>query len=364
MKKRIICFHLFNDYSGSPSVLRVVLEGLLDRGAAVELITSRGGVLDELPEQPGLRRRGYSYNFSPRAVLALWRYAVVQLYTALLSLRYLFCRDAVFYINTLLPLGPALMGRLMGKRVVYHYHENACAKGAFYRCLAWCMQRLATEIICVSACQRSFLKRQKGVQVIPNAIPPALAMRLHANAEVAFLRQRVLMLGSLKRYKGVPEFLTLAKSLQHLSFELVLNETQEKIDAFLAAEGMAVPPNMTIYPRQEDVAPCYNRASLVLNLSRPDLSIETFGLTALEAMTAGLPVIVPPVGGIAEMVEEGVNGYHVDSREGGLLKERVVQVLSHRELYLRLATGALATAARYDAQQMVEAIEAIFSADT
>ena len=32
--------------------------------------------------------------------------------------------------------------------------------------------------------------------------------------------------------------------------------------------------------------------------------IETFGLTALEAMAFGLPVIVPTVGGIAEMVEE------------------------------------------------------------
>lgn len=28
---RIICFHLFNDYSGSPKVLKIVLEGLLKR---------------------------------------------------------------------------------------------------------------------------------------------------------------------------------------------------------------------------------------------------------------------------------------------------------------------------------------------
>jgi glycosyltransferase involved in cell wall biosynthesis len=34
-------------------------------------------------------------------------------------------------------------------------------------------------------------------------------------------------------------------------------------------------------------------------LTNPKLAIETFGLTALESMSAGLPVIVPAQGGIA-----------------------------------------------------------------
>ena len=45
---RIICFHLFNDYSGSPKVLKIVLEGLLKKGYQINLITSTGGALDEL----------------------------------------------------------------------------------------------------------------------------------------------------------------------------------------------------------------------------------------------------------------------------------------------------------------------------
>ena len=44
--RKIVCFHLYNDFSGSPKVLKVVLEGLLQRGCAVDLVTSRGGVLD------------------------------------------------------------------------------------------------------------------------------------------------------------------------------------------------------------------------------------------------------------------------------------------------------------------------------
>ena len=46
--KKIVCFHLYNDFSGSPKVLKVVLEGLLRKGCMVDLVTSRGGVLDIL----------------------------------------------------------------------------------------------------------------------------------------------------------------------------------------------------------------------------------------------------------------------------------------------------------------------------
>ena len=51
--KRIICFHLYNDFSGSPIVLRMVLEGLLRKGFKVDLVTSNGGVLDELVGMDG-----------------------------------------------------------------------------------------------------------------------------------------------------------------------------------------------------------------------------------------------------------------------------------------------------------------------
>ena len=148
--KRIVCFHLFNDYSGSPKVLRMVLEGMLKKGYRVDLVSSKGGVLDELLHYKNLKKHSYRYKFSNNPVVTMLRYASVQLYTFFLSFRWLFCKDVVFYINTLLPLGPALAGRMMGKRVVYHYHENAFVKGAFYKTLAVLMQKLANEIICVS----------------------------------------------------------------------------------------------------------------------------------------------------------------------------------------------------------------------
>lgn len=349
-ERKIVCFHLFNDYSGSPKMLNMVLKGLLCKGESIELVTSKGGVLDELSAYSNLKRYAYSYRFSTNPVVTMLRYGRVQLYTFFFAFRYIFCKNTVFYINTLLPIGPALAGRLMGKRVVYHYHENAFAKGAFYKALAWGMQKLAHEIICVSAYQASFLKRKKGVSVVPNALPTEFVSRLHPNAEAAFERKTVLMLSSLKEYKGTREFIELANRLPQYKFVLVINDTQENIDKYLSDNNLTNIKgggNLTIYPRQEDVTSFYNAASVVVSLTNPKLVVETFGLTPLEAMSAGLPVIVPNVGGIAEMVENGVNGYKTDVQDLKQIQMQIGCMLTDKALYTTLSKAALKRSEKY-----------------
>ncbi len=353
--KHITCFHLFNDYSGSPKVLKMVLKGLLDKGYRIDLVSSVGGILDEL-QHSNLRKYSYRYCFSQSPIITMLRYTGIQLYTFFLSFRYLFNKDAIFYINTLLPIGPALAGRLTGKKVVYHYHEDANTKGMFYRLLAWAMQKTANNIICVSAYQASFLNRKKGITIIPNALPDEFVNQLQPNIHEAFKQKTVLMLSSLKKYKGTYEFIKLAINLPELNFVLVINDTQDNIDKHLKSTGVM---NLTIYPRQENVAPFYNNASLVLNLSDKEQFVETFGLTALEAMSCGLPVIVPTVGGIAEMVEDGINGYRMDVQELDEIKNKIVLILSDEPLYLRLSKNALVFSRKYREERMIDAFASI-----
>ena len=359
--KHIICFHLFNDYSGSPQVLKIVLEGLLKKGYQIDLITSTGGALDELLYYKNLSKYSYPYRFSNNPIVTMLRYCMVQLYTFILTFRWLFYKDVAFYINTLLPVGPALAGRIMGKRVVYHYHENAFVKGTFYKVLATIMQKLAHEIICVSEYQASFLQQKKCVITIPNALPQNFVNRLTPNFKTAFERKTILMLGSLKLYKSPLEFIELAKRLPQFVFVLVISDTKENIDIFIEKYKINVYKNLTIYPRQNDVVPFYNQASLVLNLSDKKQVVETFGLTALEAMSAGLPVIVPTEGGIAEMVVDGENGYKIDVQELDKIANAIKKILSDKELYTLLATNALKYSEKFNAGNMIGQITKILA---
>ena len=360
--KNIVCFHLFNDHSGSPQVLRTVIESLLEQGHHVDLVTSRGGVLDGLAGKENLRMRQYNYRFARNKVARCARYAWVQIQVFFIALGYIFKKDTIVYINTILPIGAAIGGLIAGKRVVYHYHENAKAKSTAYRILAKMMQLIACDIICVSHYQRSFLRRKKRVFVVPKALQEKFATKLHPDNERAFEDKRVLMLGSLKEYKGTREFIALAGQMSDFQFELVINDSQESIETYLKDEKITKTENLTIHPRQDDVTPFYNRASLVLNLTNRKQAIETFGLTALEAMATGLPVIVPTVGGIAEMVTDGENGYRIDVQEIERVRLCIDKILTDKALYKRLSENALERSKKYSARSMGSSIEDILNA--
>lgn len=117
--------------------------------------------------------------------------------------------------------------------------------------------------------------------------------------------------------------------------------------------------NIVIYPRQSNVDVFYNEASLVLNLSDKTQFIETFGMTALEAMSCGLPVIVPTEGGIAEMVKESVNGYKIDVSELDRIKRTIEAVLSDPDLYHRLAIHAMVESQNYSYDNMIDKISSL-----
>ncbi len=119
--------------------------------------------------------------------------------------------------------------------------------------------------------------------------------------------------------------------------------------------------NITIVPRQDDVAKFYNQASVVVNLSDKERFIETFGLTALEAMSAGLPVIVPTAGGIAELVEDGVNGYKTDVSRMDSIVRHIDEMLSDEKTYRRMADNALKQSGLYDEGNMIDKIENVLS---
>jgi glycosyltransferase involved in cell wall biosynthesis len=59
-------------------------------------------------------------------------------------------------------------------------------------------------------------------------------------------------------------------------------------------------------------------------------ALESFGLVVLEAMAAGLPVVAARVGGVMDVIEEGVTGYTFDPGNIGALIAGVRQIAQDR----------------------------------
>lgn len=68
---------------------------------------------------------------------------------------------------------------------------------------------------------------------------------------------------------------------------------------------------------------------------------EPFGITPLEAMACGTPVVGSNVGGIKYTVSDGETGYLVPPRDPGALAERLAELLRHPELLHSMGRKAI-----------------------
>jgi glycosyltransferase involved in cell wall biosynthesis len=91
-----------------------------------------------------------------------------------------------------------------------------------------------------------------------------------------------------------------------------------------------------------DVSPYYARAAVVVVPSRR----EGYGMVVREAMAAGRAVVATRVGGLADAVEDGVDGLLVPTRDVAALRAAVGRLLADPELRARLGAAARAKAER------------------
>jgi D-inositol-3-phosphate glycosyltransferase len=96
--------------------------------------------------------------------------------------------------------------------------------------------------------------------------------------------------------------------------------------------------------KDQDILPYYYAAAEMVVMPS---HYESFGMVALEAMAMGTPVIASEVGGLAHLVQPGVNGFHVPSRDHEALAARILELLTDKELRQQLGRQARTYAKQY-----------------
>lgn len=351
--KRIVFVTFLNDYSGSPNVLSIVIRGLLEKGYEIEIITNRSeGFLSNIV---GAKYDYVTYRWDKNPLLrSLYFFiAQVQLFIKVITYK---ADGTLFYINTITPIGAVWACKILGRRYLYHIHENMMQKKSLYILYRWTYRFCNTKSIFVSRYLKEVTPFVSNSKVVYNSLSKEFYKQVQAYVNFPpSVSRNILMVASLKVYKGVYEFVELAKKMPEYKFVLVLNASEADKEKF--KNETKATNNIEIHSVSKNIHQYYQNTRLLLQLSHPTLWIETFGLTILEAMVYGIPAIVPNIGGPTELIDDGVNGYTINPLDSRELFSKVRMLMENEVLYNAFSKAALEKSKQFKWELMINQIE-------
>jgi phosphatidyl-myo-inositol dimannoside synthase len=164
----------------------------------------------------------------------------------------------------------------------------------------------------------------------------------------------VAYVGRLVDWKGVDDLLDAAAILHtdRPGLRVVVAGTGPLLESLRARSRALGIDDVVQFPGWLDrgqVTALQTAADVVVAPSRtsPDGSREAQGLSVVEAMALGKPVVAGNVGGIPDAITDGENGLLVAARDPAALAGALTRVASDPELAARLGDAAARTAQRY-----------------
>jgi len=160
-------------------------------------------------------------------------------------------------------------------------------------------------------------------------------------------------IGHLKDNGGVEENLCLAVIGGELEDEHGKESEEMKLLSQLRDEYRLQNLVTFLGKRSQDSLPYYYSAAEAVIMPS---HYESFGMVALESMACGTPVIASMVGGLIQLVEDGVTGYHVPVDDPVALSQRIAGLLSDKALRYRMGHNAFAFAKKYGWENILDRV--------
>lgn len=382
----VLFVHQAAEMYGSDKVLLYIATGLRARGRVwpVVVLPMHGPLLDFLEaagvevhvcEVGKISRQVYTPLGLVRLMYRVWRTLV--LYDVIRAGRTV----AVVHSNTLAVLAGAVWAWRRAIPHLWHVHEiilsPRLASSTFPRMVSWLSDCVVSNS---RPTERWLLEHQPGLaarsKVVFNGLPlqyaasEAQATAFRAQVGAATDTLLVVLAGRLNQWKGQG---LLIEAVAHLHGQGRLGNTRFVIvgDAIpgqphwrarLVANvhALGVQAHVHFEPYVDDIRAVWQAADIAVV---PSTEPEPFGLVAIEAMAAGVPVVAAGHGGLLDIIEHGQSGLLFEPRNALALADALGSLMADGALRQRLgASGRLRQQALFLASSQVEALENIYIA--
>ncbi|MBF8293984.1 MAG: group 1 glycosyl transferase [Bacteroidetes bacterium] len=199
----------------------------------------------------------------------------------------------------------------------------------------------------------------KDIEVIPNFVDtrkyyrnPEEDVRKH----FASPNEKILVhTSNFRPVKRVPDVIRIFDEvLKKLPARLVIiGDGPERSQCELLSRELGIHEHVKFLGKQTDVIHILSLADLFLMPSQS----ESFGLSALEAMACGVPVISSSVGGLPELQVHGQTGYIAEIGDIERMAKYAIDLLSNSSKHQIFAKAARERALEFDASKIVTQYE-------
>jgi N-acetyl-alpha-D-glucosaminyl L-malate synthase BshA len=118
---------------------------------------------------------------------------------------------------------------------------------------------------------------------------------------------------------------------------VMVGDGPDRIDAEMEARNLGVSDHVHFLGKIDDVAPLLANADLFLLPSQS----ESFGLSALEALASGVPVIGTRAGGLVEVVKEDETGSLCEVGDVEAMTAASIRILGDSARWQQMSTAAI-----------------------
>jgi N-acetyl-alpha-D-glucosaminyl L-malate synthase BshA len=171
----------------------------------------------------------------------------------------------------------------------------------------------------------------------------------------------ILYIGTLKPVKGVKYLIAAFKKISE-EFPntklFIVGDGSERPKLEKLSKKLRLEDKVIFFGKKSnDEIPNFAIASDILVL--PSLS-ESFGVTLLEAMAAGLPIVASKVGGVPEIIKEGRNGFLVKPKNPAAIADRLKVLLENPDIRKKISRNNLKDVKKYSWNKIAKEIEKIY----
>lgn len=196
----------------------------------------------------------------------------------------------------------------------------------------------------------SALGVKRNIAVIPNFLECADYHRLQDEE----LRERLCPAGDcealvthISNFRSVKRIGTVIEIFRRIRTQVrarlvMVGDGPDRLAAERQVEDYGLSDVVDFVGEQHDVVAWLSAADLFLLPSAQ----ESFGLAALEAMSCQVPVIASRVGGLPEVIQDGVTGFICDPDDVVGMANRGIELLRDADLRRRIGSAAAADVAR------------------